>query len=72
MRAWEISDKWGVYGAPKNSRPNTDGSSSPLTFQGDDKWKNEPDYMKKWFSRPYLTGGVKGNYMLPVKKKKGK
>lgn len=72
MRAWEISDKWGVYGAPKNDRPNADGSNSPLTFQGDDKWKNEPDYMKKWFSLPYMTNGVKGNYMLPIKKKKGK
>lgn len=72
MRAWEISDKWGVYGAPKHQSPNTDGSQSPLTFQGNADWTNEPDFMKKWFSRPYLTNGVKGNYMLPIKKTKGK
>ncbi len=72
MRAWEISDKWGVYGEPPADRSNTDGSKSPLTFQGNTDWTTEPDFMKKWFSLPYMTNGVKGNYMLPIKKTKGK
>jgi len=30
-------------------------NDSPLTFQGTKKWKNEKDFFKKWFSRPFLT-----------------
>lgn len=71
MRLWEISDKWGIYGGPPPKRPNSDGQKSPLTDPGTEEWQNEKDYAKKWFSRPYLTNGPKGNYMLPVKKKKG-
>lgn len=36
-----------------NEGPN----DSPLTFQGTKKWKNEKDFFKKWFSRPFLTHG---------------
>lgn len=36
---------------------NADGRNSPLTYQGTKKWQNEKDFFKKWFSRPFLTGG---------------
>lgn len=70
MKMSDITDKWGIYGKPSRRRPNVDGTKSPLTFQGDEKWLNEPDYAKKWFSRPYLTNGPKGNHMLPIRKGK--
>ena len=70
MRIWEITDKWGVYGGPAPDRTKTDGSQSPLTYPGTKEWQDEKDYMRKWFSRPYLTNGPKGNYMLPIKKRK--
>jgi hypothetical protein len=70
MRLWEFAgDKWGVYGKPPK-RTKTDGTQSPLTFQGDAKWQNDKDFAHKWFSRPFLTNGPRGNYMLPVKKQK--
>lgn len=71
MRLWEITDKWGIYGGPAPRRTNTDGHASPLTSQGTEEWQEEKDYAKKWFSRPYLTNGPKGNHMLPIKRKKG-
>lgn len=67
MRLHEITDRWGIYGGPAPKRSKTDGSDSPLTFQGTKAWKSEKDYTKKWFSRPYLTNGPKGNYRLPIK-----
>lgn len=36
---------------------NDSGNMSPLTYQGDASWRNEKDFFKKWFSRPYLTNG---------------
>lgn len=36
---------------------NTDGSQSPLSYGGTPEWRQEKDFFKKWFSRPYLTGG---------------
>lgn len=68
MRISDLTDKWGVYGKPAPRRTKVDGTQSPLTFQGDKEWENEKDYMKKWFSRPYLTNGPKGNHMLTVRK----
>lgn len=70
MRIWEITDKWGIYGKPPPDRENISGQQSPLSYSGTKKWKNEKDYMKKWFSLPYLTNGPKGNYMLPIKKRR--
>lgn len=69
MRLWEITDKWGIYGGPAPNRDNSDGHKSPLTDPGTPEWQNEKDYAKKWFSRPFLTNGPRGNYMLPIKKK---
>lgn len=71
MRLWEITDKWGIYGGPPPKRGKTDGSQSPLTHAGTKEWQDEKDFAKKWFSRPYLTNGPKGNHMLPIKGKKG-
>jgi len=71
VRLWEFTDRWGVYGKPAPHRTKVDGTQSPLTFQGDAEWRDDPDFMHKWFSRPYLTKGVRGNHMLPIKKKKG-
>lgn len=70
MRLRELTDKTGVYKKPTAKRENETGSNSPLTFQGDSKWENDKDFSHKWFSRPYLTNGPKGNYMLPIKNKK--
>jgi hypothetical protein len=70
MRLWEFVDNYGVYGKPAPNRVKIDGTQSPLTFQGDKDWENNPDFADKWFSRPFLTSGPKGNYMLPIKKKK--
>lgn len=36
---------------------NDAGNMSPLTYQGDASWRNEKDFFKKWFFRPYLTNG---------------
>jgi len=47
-----------------------DGTKSPLTSQGDDSWRRDKDNIFNWFKRPFLTNGPKGNYMLPIKKKK--
>jgi len=70
MRIRDINDRWGVYGKKAPRRTKTDGTQSPLTFQGNERWENEPDFAKKWFSRPYLTNGPKGNHMLPIRKNK--
>lgn len=66
---FEELDKYGVYGKP-SKRKSTDGSQSPLTYQGDASWKKAKKNIYNWFKRPYLTNGPKGNYMLPVKGKK--
>ena len=68
MRAHEF-DRYGVYGKPKKRPKLASGDASPLTYQGTKAWQDEPNYMAKWFSRPYLTGGSRGNYMLPIKKR---
>lgn len=47
-----------------------DATKSPLTSQGDDSWRRDKDNIFNWFKRPFLTNGPKGNYMLPIKKKK--
>lgn len=39
------------------SYDNNAGNMSPLTYQGDASWRNEKDFFKKWFSRPYMTNG---------------
>ena len=36
-----------------------ESSNSPLTFQGTKKWKDEKDFFKKYFGRPFLTNGLK-------------
>ena len=60
MRAWEF-DRYGVYGKPKK-RPKLAGpDASPLTYAGTKAWRDERDYAKKWFSRPYLTGRKPGS-----------
>ena len=52
----EIEDKYGVYGKPAKVRKTMQGSNdSPLTYGGTEKWKNEKDFFKKYFSRPFLT-----------------
>jgi hypothetical protein len=53
-------------------RTQTDGSQSPLTSPGDSSWQHDKDNVLNWFKRPFLTNGPKGNYMLPIKKKKVK
>lgn len=67
MRLYEFVDNWGVYGKPAPERIKTDGTQSPLTFQGNNEWQEDPDFFHKWFSRPYLTNGKNTNYMLPIK-----
>lgn len=71
MRLRDITDQWGIYGKPAPKRVSVDGTKSPLTYQGDAAWKGEKDYARKWFSRPYLTNGPKGNHMLPIRKGRG-
>lgn len=75
MRLYELIeaiDKYGVYGKPAPDSPSTNGSQSPLTGPGDHKWQQDKKNIYNWFKRPYLTNGPKGNYKLPVKKKKVK
>ena len=67
MRAWEF-DRYGVYGKPKRRPKLSSGDASPLTYQGTRAWRDEKDYARKWFSRPFLTNGPKGNHMLPIKR----
>ena len=47
-----------------------DGTQSPLTNPGDASWRHNKDDIFNWFKRPFLTNGPKGNYQLPIKKKK--
>ena len=52
----ELEDKYGIYGKPAKVRKTKQGSNdSPLTYGGTEKWKNEKDFFKKYFSRPFLT-----------------
>lgn len=69
MRWKDIDVNYGIYPKPSAAAKRSDGSASPLTFQGDKKWQDDPDFMHKWFSRPFLTSKKPGNYMLPIKKK---
>jgi hypothetical protein len=59
MRICELLEagRWGVYDGPGDRHGPVDGSQSPLTGQGTKDWQQEPDFFKKWFSRPYLTNG---------------
>ena len=59
MRISELleSGKWGIYDGPGDRHGAVDGSQSPLTFRGTKAWRNEPDFFRKWFTRPYLTNG---------------
>lgn len=55
-----------------DNSPNRSGSQSPLTGSGDSSWHKDKDNIFNWFKRPFLTNGPRGNYRLPVKKKKVK
>lgn len=63
-------DRYGIYGKPAPRRKSSDGSQSPLTYQGDASWKRAKNDIFNWFRRPYLTNGPRGNYRLPIKGKK--
>lgn len=69
---FEELDKYGIYGKPALNRGKVDGSQSPLTGQGDPSWKTDKHNIYNWFKRPYLTNGPKGNYRLPIKKRRTK
>lgn len=69
---FEELDKYGIYGKPASAHSNEDGSSSPLTGQGDSSWLKSKRDIYNWFKRPFLTNGPKNNYRLPIKKRKAK
>jgi len=75
MRLYELLeeiDKYGVYGKLAPKRTKVDGTQSPLTGPGDASWQKAKKNTYNWVKRPFLTNGPRGNYMLPVKKKKAK
>lgn len=53
----------------KEKFKNVSGSNSLFTDPGDESYRTEKDFFKKYFTRPFLTKGIKNHYMLPVKKK---
>lgn len=69
---FEEIDKWGVYGKAPPVRVRVDGTQSPLTGAGDESWQKGKHDIYNWFKLPFMTNGYKGNYMLPVKKKRKK
>lgn len=69
---FDAIDNYGIYNKPAPKRGKVDGTQSPLTGPGDESWQRAKGNIYNWFKRPYLTNGLKGNYMLPVKKKKAK